>query len=119
MKPVLLSVDDDPQVLRAVEMDLRHQYGDRFRVLKADSRATALDLLKQLKLRNEPPALFLVDQRMPSMTGVEFLEKATEIYPDGKRVLLTGYADTDAATRSINKAKIDLLDMVYLNHDKS
>jgi thioredoxin reductase (NADPH) len=107
MKPALLIVDDDLQVLQAVGIDLRHKYGDRFRVLKADSGATALDILKQLKLRNEPPALFLVDQRMPHMTGVEFLEEAMEIYPDAKRVLLTAYADTDAAIRSINKAKID------------
>jgi thioredoxin reductase (NADPH) len=102
-----LIVDDDAQVLRAVEIDLRHKYGDRFRVLKADLGATALDILKQLKLRNEPPALFVVDQRMPRMTGVEFLEQAMEIYPDSKRVLLTAYADTDAAIRSINSAKID------------
>jgi thioredoxin reductase (NADPH) len=91
VKPVLLIVDDDPQVLQAVGLDLRHKYGDHFRVLKADSGATALDILKQLKLRNEPPALFLVDQRMPHMThmtGVEFLE-AMEIVPDAKRVLLT------------------------------
>ena len=107
MKPALLIVDDDSQVLQAVGIDLRHKYGDRFRVLKADSGATALDILKQLKLRNELPALFLVDQRMPHMTGVEFLEEAMEIYPDAKRVLLTAYADTDAAIRSINKAKID------------
>src|SRR5712691_3497980 len=107
MKPALLIVDDDPQVLQAVGIDLRHKYGDRFRVLKSDSGATALDILKQLKLRNEPPALFLVDQRMPHMTGVEFLEESMEMYPDAKRVLLTAYADTDAAIRSINKAKID------------
>jgi thioredoxin reductase (NADPH) len=107
MKPALMIVDDDPQVLRAVEIDLRHKYGDRFRVLKANSGAIAIEILKQLKLRNEPPALFLVDQRMPHMTGVEFLEKAMEIYPDAKRVLLTAYADTNAAIRSINKAKID------------
>jgi thioredoxin reductase (NADPH) len=107
MKPVLMVLDDDPQVLHAIEIDLRHKYGDRFRVLKAGSGATALEILKQLKLRNEPPALFLVDQRMPHMTGVEFLEKAMDIYPDAKRVLLTAYADTDAAIRSINKAKID------------
>jgi thioredoxin reductase (NADPH) len=107
MKPVLLIVDDDPQVLQAVGIDLRHKYGDHFRVLKADSGATALDILKQLKLRNEPPALFLVDQRMPHMTGLEFLEQAMKIYPDAKRVLLTAYADKDAAIRSINNAKID------------
>ena len=107
MKPVLLIVDDDLQVLQAVGIDLRHKYGDRFRLLKADSGATALDILKKLKLRSEPPALFLVDQRMPQMTGVEFLEEAMKIFPDAKRVLLTAYADTDAAIRSINKAKID------------
>ena len=88
MKPVLLIVDDDPHVLQAIGIDLRHKYGDRFRVLKAESGATALDILKQLKLRNEPPALFLVEQRMPHMTGVEFLE-AMETFPDAKRVLLT------------------------------
>jgi thioredoxin reductase (NADPH) len=100
---VLLIIDDDPQVLQAVGIDLRPKYSDRFRVLNADSGATALDILKQLKLRNEPPALFLVDQRMPHMTGVEFLEQALEIYPDAKRVLLTTYADTDAAIRSTNR----------------
>src|ERR687889_1005827 len=107
MKPVILTVDDDPQVLRSVERDLRSKYGNRFRVLRADSGLTALEILKQLKLRNEPPALLLVDQRMPQMTGVEFLEQAMIIFPDAKRVLLTAYADTDAAIRSINKAKID------------
>lgn len=107
MKPVILTVDDDPQVLRSVERDLRSKYGNRFRVLRADSGLTALEILKQLKLRNEPPALFLVDQRMPQMTGVEFLEQAMKIFADAKRVLLTAYADTDAAIRSINKAKID------------
>jgi thioredoxin reductase (NADPH) len=107
MKPVILTVDDDPQVLRSVERDLRSKYGNGFRVLRADSGSTALEILKQLKLRNESPALFLVDQRMPQMTGVEFLEQAMKIFPDAKLVLLTAYADTDAAIRSINKAKID------------
>jgi thioredoxin reductase (NADPH) len=101
MKPVILTVDDDPQVLRSVERDLRSKYGNGFRVLRADSGSTALEILKQLKLRNESPALFLVDQRMPQMTGVEFLEQAMKIFPDAKRVLLTAYADTDAAIRSI------------------
>jgi CheY-like chemotaxis protein len=94
MKPVILTVDDDPQVLRSVERDLRSKYGNGFRVLRADSGSTALEILKQLKLRNESPALFLVDQRMPQMTGVEFLEQAMKIFPDAKRVLLTAYADT-------------------------
>jgi thioredoxin reductase (NADPH) len=107
MKPVLLTVDDDPNVLRAIERDLRQQYGNRFRILKTDSGQKALELVKQLKLRNESLALLLVDQRMPRMSGVVFLEQAMNIFPDAKRVLLTAYADTEAAIRSINKAKID------------
>jgi thioredoxin reductase (NADPH) len=107
MRPVLLTVDDDPNVLRAIERDLRQQYGSRFHILKADSGQKALELVKQLKLRNETLALLLVDQRMPQMTGVAFLEQAMNIFPDAKRVLLTAYADTEAAIRSINKAKID------------
>src|SRR5215216_1309751 len=107
MKPVLLTVDDDPNVLRAIERDLRQQYGNRFRILKTDSGQNALELVKQLKLRNEALALLLVDQRMPHMSGVVFLEQAMNIFPDAKRVLLTAYADTEAAIRSINKAKID------------
>jgi len=106
-KPVLFTIDDDPAVLRAVERDLRRQYGDRYRVLRADSGATALEALKQLKLRNEPVALFLVDQRMPQMSGVEFLEQAIEMFPEAKRALLTAYADTDAAIRAINTAGVD------------
>jgi thioredoxin reductase (NADPH) len=100
-------VDDDPDVLRAVERDLRRQYGDRYKVISADSGASALEAVKQLKLRNEPVALFLVDQRMPRMSGVEFLEKAIELYPEAKRALLTAYADTDAAIRAINSVQID------------
>src|SRR5713101_4627025 len=106
-KPVIWTVDDDPDVLRAVERDLRRQYGDRYKVISADSGASALDAVKQLKLRNDPVALFLVDQRMPRMSGVEFLEKAIELYPDAKRALLTAYADTDAAIRAINSVQID------------
>jgi thioredoxin reductase (NADPH) len=107
MRPVLLTVDDDSQVVRAIERDLRHQYGKRFRVLKAESGQKALVLVKQLKLRNEIVALLLVDQRMPQMSGVELLEQFIHIFPEAKRVLLTAYADTEAAIRSINKAKID------------
>jgi thioredoxin reductase (NADPH) len=106
-KPAIFTVDDDPEVLQAVARDLRHQYGDRFRIIRADSGTVALDALQQLKLRNEPVALFLVDQRMPQMSGVEFLEKALEIYPETKRALLTAYADTDAAIRAINSTRID------------
>jgi len=106
-KPVIWTVDDDPDVLRAVERDLRRQYGDRYRVISADSGVSALEAVKQLKLRHDPVALFLVDQRMPRMSGVEFLEKAIELYPDSKRALLTAYADTDAAIRAINSVRID------------
>ena len=107
MKPVLLTVDDNPQVVRAIERDLRREYGKRFRVLKAESGQEALKLVKKLKLRNEILALLLVDQRMPQMSGVSLLEEAMNIFPEAKRVLLTAYADTEAAIRSINKAKID------------
>src|SRR5580698_4831361 len=106
-KPVIWTVDDDPDVLRAVERDLRRQYGDRYKVISADSGASALEAVKQLKLRNETVALFLVDQRMPRMSGVEFLEQAIQLYPDAKRALLTAYADTDAAIRAINSVQID------------
>lgn len=106
-KPVLLTVDDDPEVLRAVERDLRRQYGNRYRVIAADSGAAALSVVQQLKLRNDAIALFLVDQRMPHMTGVEFLEQALALYPSTKRALLTAYADTDDAIRAINNAKVD------------
>ena len=106
-KPVIWTVDDDPDVLRAVERDLRRQYGNRYRVMAADSGANALESVKQLKLRNDPVALFLVDQRMPRMSGVEFLEAALEFYPEARRALLTAYADTDAAIRAINSVQID------------
>jgi thioredoxin reductase (NADPH) len=107
MRPVLLTVDDNPQVVRAIERDLRRQYGKRFRVLKAESGQEALRLVQKLKLRNEILALLLADQRMPQMSGVSLLEEAMNIFPEAKRVLLTAYADTEAAIRSINKAKID------------
>lgn len=106
-KPAILVVDDDPAVLSAVDRDLRRQYGSNFRVVRADSGSAALDAVKGLKLRNDPLALFLVDQRMPGMTGVEFLEEAVKLMPDAKRVLLTAYADTQAAIRAINEIKLD------------
>jgi thioredoxin reductase (NADPH) len=106
-KPVILAVDDDLQVLRAVERDLRRKYAREYRVLRADSGESALDALDKLKLRGDPVALFLVDQRMPRMTGVEFLEKAIEMFPEAKRDLLTAYADTDAAIRAINEVGLD------------
>ena len=106
-KPVILAVDDDPQVLRAVERDLRRRYAREYRVLRADSGESALDTLGKLKLRGDPVALFLVDQRMPKMTGVEFLEQAIERYPEAKRALLTAYSDTEAAIRAINEVGLD------------
>jgi len=105
-KPVLLTVDDDPEVLRAVERDLRRRYAERYRVLRADSGATALEALRGLKRRGDAVALLLVDQRMPQMNGVEFLGRAMNIFPNAKRVLLTAYADTDAAISAINDARI-------------
>lgn len=106
-KPAILTVDDDPEVLQAITRDLRKQYGDRFRIVRADSGQAALEAVEQLKLRQNSISLFLVDQRMPQMTGVEFLEKASEIFPEAKRVLLTAYADTEAAIRAINIARLD------------
>ncbi len=105
-KPALLTVDDDPEVLRAVQRDLRERYADRYRILRADSGKAALEALAELRKRNETLALFLVDQRMPQMTGVAFLTEGMKLYPDAKRVLLTAYADTDAAIRAINDARI-------------
>jgi len=105
-KPVLLTVDDDPEVLRAIERDLRRHYADRYRVLRADSAEAALQTLRQLKTRNDPVALLLADQRMPQMDGVGFLSEALQLYPEAKRALLTAYADTDAAIRAINEVKI-------------
>ena len=105
-KPVLLTVDDDPEVLRAVERDLRRHYAEHYRVVRAESGTAALDTLRQLKKRNDSVGLMLVDQRMPQMSGVEFISQAADLFPDAKRVLLTAYADTDAAIRAINLARI-------------
>jgi thioredoxin reductase (NADPH) len=106
-KPILLSVDDDSDVLRAIERDLRSQYGATYRIIGSDSPSGALDLLKQLKVRNDSVALVLADQRMPGMDGVEFLREAMEIFPGAKRALLTAYADTNAAISAINQANIN------------
>ena len=106
-KPVMISVDDDPGVSRAVQRDLRRQYGEHYRVLRAESGAQGLEMLGQVRLRQEPIALMVADQRMPRMTGVEFLERALEVAPDAKRVLLTAYADTQAAIDAINKVALD------------
>ena len=106
-KPILFSVDDDSDVLRAIERDLRSQYGADYRVIGSDSPERALDILKQLKVRNDSVALLLVDQRMPRMNGVEFLREGMRIFPDAKRALLTAYADTSAAISAINEANIN------------
>ena len=114
--PVIWTIDDDADVLQAVRNDLR-QYvhgaakaagtAPQYRIMAASSGPSALEALKELKARNEPVALFLVDQRMPEMTGVEFLEQARHLYPDAKRALLTAYSDSDAAIRAINSVRVD------------
>ncbi len=106
-KPVLLSVDDDSDVLRAIERDLRSKYGADYRVIGSDSPDGALSILKQLKVRNDSVALLLADQRMPHMDGVAFLQEGMRIFPDAKRALLTAYADTNAAISAINQANIN------------
>ena len=106
-KPILLSVDDDSDVLRAIERDLRSKYGAEYRVIGSDSPEQAVDILKQLKLRNDNVALLLADQRMPHMDGVAFLQEGMRIFPDAKRALLTAYADTNAAISAINQANIN------------
>jgi len=105
-KPIILTVDDDREVLRTIAGDLRRQYGARYRVIPVDSGDRALSLLREVKLANDPVALLLVDQRMPGMTGVELLAEASPIFPDARRVLLTAYADTDVAIRAINEVQL-------------
>ncbi|MEQ8673745.1 MAG: FAD-dependent oxidoreductase [Aggregatilineales bacterium] len=106
-KPIILAVDDESDVLDAVEMDLRKQYAQAYRILKATSGETALDLLHKVKERGEAVALLLIDQRMPHMTGIEFLVQAAALFPEVKRVLLTAYSDTDVAIRAINEVRLD------------
>ncbi len=106
-KPIIFTIDDDPSVLNSVERDLRSHYGQAYRILPIDSAQAALDYLKKLEQRNETVALFLVDQRMPGMSGTEFLLEAIKAYPQAKRVLLTAYADTQAAIESINEVGLD------------
>ena len=106
-RPVVLAVDDDPDVLRAVERDLRKRYSDRYRVMSADSGPGALTILARLSERSEPVALLVADHRMPGMTGIDFLTAAIREFPDVRRVLLTAYADTEAAINAINVVKLD------------
>jgi thioredoxin reductase (NADPH) len=105
-KPVILSIDDDPDVLAAVTRDLRRRYRKDYRVLGAESGEAALEVLAELRARGTPVALLLSDQRMPGMDGVTFLSRATEFAPDAKRVVLTAYADTDAAIGAINRSQV-------------
>src|SRR5580704_13624937 len=105
-KAALLTVDDDPEVLKSIERDLRRQYAANYRVLSANSGQGALDLLEKLQQRDESVALLLADYRMPQMSGIEFLARAMGSFPETKRVLLTAYADTDAAIRAINEVKL-------------
>ncbi len=106
-KPVIFTLDDDPEVLQAIQRDLRREFGRDYRVMRAETGADALSALQQMKLRNDAVAIFLVDQRMPEMSGVEFLEQARELFPDAKRALLTAYADTNAAIQAINEIDLD------------
>lgn len=106
-KPIILSVDDESQVLQAIVRDLREQYAKDYRIVQATSGAEALEALNRLKSRNAPVALFVADQRMPAMSGTEFLAEAIKLYPQARRVLLTAYADTEAAIASINKIGLD------------
>ncbi|HKG25121.1 MAG TPA: response regulator, partial [Thermomicrobiales bacterium] len=106
-KPIIVAVDDDPEVLQAIGQDIRREYGERFRVIRVDSGARALEVVRQVKLANEVIALFLADQRMPGLTGVEFLDEARRLFPEAKRTLLTAYADTDAAIKAINDVRLD------------
>jgi thioredoxin reductase (NADPH) len=107
IKPVILIVDDDPEVLHAIDRDLRRHYRGDYRVVRASSGAEALDAARQLCARGTPVALFLVDQRMPEMSGTEFLRAASKLCPDARKVLLTAYADTEAAIVSINEVGLD------------
>ncbi|MEU8032589.1 FAD-dependent oxidoreductase [Streptomyces sp. NPDC049099] len=106
-RTVILTVDDDPGVSRAVARDLRRRYGESYRIVRAESGESALDALRELKLRGDLVAVILADYRMPQMNGIEFLEQALDVYPGARRVLLTAYADTDAAIDAINVVDLD------------
>lgn len=106
-KPVIFALDDDTVVLNAVDRDLRQRYGAQFRILSINSANVALGALGQLRERGELVVLFLVDQRMPQMNGIQFLEQALRIYPQARRILLTAYADTEAAIQGINLVRLD------------
>ena len=104
---MLLTVDDDPSVSRAVARDLRRRYGNDYRILRADSGPAALEAIREVVLRGEQVAVILADYRMPQMSGIEFLEQAMDLFPHARRALLTAYADTDAAIAAINVVDVD------------
>lgn len=107
IKPVILTIDDDPAVLGAIDRDLRHQYRHEYRVMKASSADEGLETAKALAARNTPVAMFIVDQRMPEMSGIDLLREAMKLHPDSRRVLLTAYADTEVAIKGINEIGLD------------
>ena len=106
-KPVILTIDDEPEVLNAIERDLRRRYAEHYRIVKANSGKAALDATRKLKERNTPIALFVSDERMPEMSGTEMLAEAIKIFPEARKVLLTAYADTQAAISGINTVGLD------------
>src|SRR5829696_2820166 len=106
-RPAILTIDDDPSVSRAVARDLRRKYGEGYRIVRAESGPQALEALREIKLRGEQVAVLLADYRMPQMSGIEFLEQAMDLFPLARRVLLTAYADTDAAIQAINVVDLD------------
>jgi thioredoxin reductase (NADPH) len=105
--PLIIIVDDDEQVLRAIQRDVRNEFREEYRVVATASAIEACSLVKELKLKNETVALIISDHRMPEMEGIEFLEKAKEIYPEAKLILLTAYSDIEAAIKAINDVKLD------------
>src|ERR1700760_2441194 len=106
-KPIIFSIDDDPQVLRAISRDLKSQYNSEYKIISTSSANEALEALTDLKNSGDTVALFVVDQRMPEMEGVDFLAKAIKVFPEAKRVLLTAYSDTEAAIKAINDVQLD------------
>lgn len=105
--PFIVIIDDDIQVLRAIQRDVRNKFREEYKVLATESASEALEAIKELKIKNETVALFISDQRMPEMEGIAFMEKAREVFPDAKKVLLTAYSDIEAAIKAINNLKLD------------
>ena len=106
-RPAIVAVDDEPAVLAAVARDLRKGFGERYRIMRAGSGQEALELLTQLRTRGDQVALLVADQKMPGLSGTEYLVEARKIVPEAKRVLLTAYADTEAAISAINDVALD------------